>query len=82
MWEISSGVPPFKDLINRSDQELLYINIPKGYRENTIERTPDDYKELYEKCWDSIPEKRPKNEGNEDSALMGTEISIKNISAE
>ncbi|CAG8641882.1 3869_t:CDS:2, partial [Funneliformis mosseae] len=98
MWEISSGVPPFKDLISRSDQQLLCIKIINGYRENIIEDTPDDYKELYEKCWDSIPEKRPsikivleefkkmgfgiENEGNEDSIPMVNEISNKNISAE
>src|SRR5689334_3566162 len=59
MWEISSGVPPFKDLNSRSDHELLCINIPNGYRETTIEGTPEEYKELYEKCWNSISEIRP-----------------------
>ncbi|CAG8557370.1 2297_t:CDS:2 [Funneliformis mosseae] len=59
MWEISSGIPPFKNFTSKCDQDLLYFNIPKGYRENTIEGTPEDYKELFEKCWNSIPEKRP-----------------------
>ncbi|CAG8640582.1 3338_t:CDS:2, partial [Funneliformis mosseae] len=59
MWEISSGVPPFKYLNSRSDHEILCIKIPNGYRETTIEGTPEEYKELYEKCWNSIPEKRP-----------------------
>ncbi|CAG8600837.1 14781_t:CDS:2, partial [Funneliformis mosseae] len=78
------GIPPFKNFTSKCDQDLLYFNIPKGYRENTIEGTPEDYKELYEKCWNSIPEKRP-NEDNstyEYSTPIETEINIKNISAE
>ncbi|CAI2193564.1 13087_t:CDS:2, partial [Funneliformis geosporum] len=60
MWEISSGVPPFKELINKGDLVLLRLSIIDGYRENVIEETPEDYKKLYEKCWNSIPENRPK----------------------
>ncbi|CAI2176558.1 15702_t:CDS:2 [Funneliformis geosporum] len=59
MWEISSGIPPFKKFTSKCDQELLYFNIPKGFRENNIKGTPEDYRDLYEKCWDSIPDNRP-----------------------
>ncbi|CAI2198571.1 18045_t:CDS:1, partial [Funneliformis geosporum] len=59
MWEISSGVPPFKELISKGDQALLRLFIIDGYRENVIEETPEDYKMLYEKCWNSLPDNRP-----------------------
>ncbi|CAI2179327.1 17346_t:CDS:10, partial [Funneliformis geosporum] len=35
MWEISSGVLPFKDFISISDQELLIIKIINGYHEKS-----------------------------------------------
>ncbi|CAI2163288.1 20708_t:CDS:2 [Funneliformis geosporum] len=59
MWEISSGIPPFKELISKGDQALLRLFIIDGYRENVIEETPEDYKMLYEKCWNSLPGNRP-----------------------
>ncbi|CAI2193096.1 1384_t:CDS:2, partial [Funneliformis geosporum] len=59
MWKISSGVPPFKELISKGDLVLLRLSIIDGYRENFIEETSEDYKKLYEKCWNSIPENRP-----------------------
>ncbi|CAI2193974.1 4861_t:CDS:2, partial [Funneliformis geosporum] len=59
MWEISSGVPPFKELISKGDLVVLRLFIIDGHRENVIEGTPEDYKELYEKCWNSMPENRP-----------------------
>ncbi|CAG8656998.1 5370_t:CDS:2, partial [Funneliformis mosseae] len=30
-----------------------------GHRENAVKETPKLYEELYKKCWDSTPEKRP-----------------------
>ncbi|CAI2179073.1 11926_t:CDS:2 [Funneliformis geosporum] len=98
MWEISSGVLPFKDFISISDQELLIIKIINGYRENDLEETPDDYKELYKKCWDSVLMNRPSIKevlekfrkvglGIDDSTYENpnskeTEINIKSISTE
>ncbi|CAG8682505.1 10274_t:CDS:1, partial [Funneliformis mosseae] len=75
MWEISSGIPSFKNFTSKCDQDLLYFNIPNGYHENTIEGTPEDYKKLYENCWNSIPEKRPNiKKVLEEFKKMGFEI--------
>src|SRR4051812_31567670 len=59
MWEISSGVPPFKNLTSKCEKELLCYKIINGGRENVVENTPKLYEELYKKCWDSTPEERP-----------------------
>ena len=59
MWEISSGVPPFKNLTSKGEKELLCYKLIKGDREIAVEKTPKSYEELYTKCWDSTPEKRP-----------------------
>ncbi|PKC68056.1 kinase-like protein [Rhizophagus irregularis] len=56
MWEISSGCPPFKS----SDNIItLGLAINSGTRETTISGTPEEYKELYKKCWKQEPEQRP-----------------------
>ncbi|CAI2168716.1 4331_t:CDS:2 [Funneliformis geosporum] len=57
MWEISSGIPPFKDIIGEKLE--LTLDLIKGKREATIKNTPEDYEKLYKQCWDSEPEKRP-----------------------
>ncbi|CAI2172466.1 18843_t:CDS:2 [Funneliformis geosporum] len=76
MWEISSGFSPFKNLTSKCDLELLYLKIPKGYREDNVEVTPEDYKDLYEKCWDSLPDKRPSiKKVLEEFKKMGANIS-------
>ena len=57
MWEISSGYPPFKDNDNKA---ALAISIAgKGFREETIPDTPNEYEELYKNCWNQEPEQRP-----------------------
>ncbi|RIB07981.1 kinase-like domain-containing protein [Gigaspora rosea] len=57
LWEISSGKPPFRSFIPR---ESLAIHILKGNREEPMEKdTPQQYIELYKKCWDNVPDKRP-----------------------
>ncbi|GES97479.1 kinase-like domain-containing protein [Rhizophagus clarus] len=57
-WEITSGRPPF---YNRDDQSIFALchHICSGHREESIEGTPLEYQQLYEKCWDGNPESRP-----------------------
>ncbi|PKB98603.1 kinase-like protein [Rhizophagus irregularis] len=55
-WELSSGKKPFSD--DEYDSPLA-MKIKKGLREGMIERTPEKYSNLYTKCWDSDPDKRP-----------------------
>ncbi|CAG8605643.1 23878_t:CDS:2 [Cetraspora pellucida] len=55
-WELSSGHPPFE---NQQNYIILSINIIQGFRENMIPGTPEEYKNLYNKCWDADPDKRP-----------------------
>ncbi|RIB28359.1 kinase-like domain-containing protein [Gigaspora rosea] len=50
-WELSSGIPPFIAL--KAD------HIIKGNRENPIEGTPVDFKNLYCAAWDGYPDNRP-----------------------
>ena len=59
MWEISSGYPPFKDNISNIGIHALAIAINNGARETPIPNTPKEYQELYENCWNQIPEERP-----------------------
>ncbi|CAG8486833.1 25195_t:CDS:2, partial [Gigaspora margarita] len=54
-WELSSGRPPFENQSNMID---LAIKIIKGDRENIVYGTPE-YRNLYTKCWDADPYKRP-----------------------
>ncbi|CAG8568483.1 6368_t:CDS:2, partial [Cetraspora pellucida] len=55
-WELSSGRPPFE---NQQNCILLSINITQGLREDMISGTPEEYNNLYNKCWDADPYKRP-----------------------
>ncbi|RIB12263.1 kinase-like domain-containing protein [Gigaspora rosea] len=59
LWEISSGKPPFESTLQR---EAVAIQIYKGERETPIENTPEYYVELYQRCWDTDPAKRPETE--------------------
>ncbi|KAF0505214.1 calmodulin-dependent protein kinase [Gigaspora margarita] len=55
-WEITSGQPPF----NRFEhKEAIIVHVHEGKRETPVENTPNDYVELYQRCWDQDPEKRP-----------------------
>src|ERR1700752_1366254 len=56
LWEISSGRPPFQTFQSR---DTLVIHIFQGNREKPIEGTSFQYIELYQKCWDNDPAKRP-----------------------
>ncbi|RIB17418.1 kinase-like domain-containing protein [Gigaspora rosea] len=56
LWEISSGRSPFKSLKGRD--EITY-QIFAGKRETPVEGTPEPYIQLYSRCWDDDPDKRP-----------------------
>jgi len=56
MWEFTSGVPPFND---KAHDLQLCLSICKGERPKIIEKTPQCYANLMEKCWDEDPLKRP-----------------------
>src|ERR1043165_7767503 len=57
LWVISSGKPPFEDYDHKHDMILIGTILSK-IREERIPGTPDEYYELYSKCWDEEPEKR------------------------
>ncbi|PKC12336.1 kinase-like protein [Rhizophagus irregularis] len=56
LWEITSGRRPFNDVENRN---ILIFHIIESRREDPIVGTPLEYQQLYQKCWDGDPEKRP-----------------------
>ncbi|KAG9299656.1 hypothetical protein G9A89_020827 [Geosiphon pyriformis] len=55
MWEISSGVPPFRGL----PKDVVAYKAITGEREKPIPGTPPEYMQLYQRCWDEQPEQRP-----------------------
>ncbi|CAB5189732.1 unnamed protein product [Rhizophagus irregularis] len=65
LWEITSGRPPFHDdnvSQAQDDPEQSNLRYHIGYlnlREKPIDGTPLEYQQLYQKCWDGDPEKRP-----------------------
>ncbi|KAG9306767.1 hypothetical protein G9A89_005667 [Geosiphon pyriformis] len=54
MWEISAGRAPFP----KSNDSLIF-SICNGKRETPIIGTPIAYHQLYSRCWDFDPERRP-----------------------
>ncbi|KAF0420603.1 kinase-like protein [Gigaspora margarita] len=56
LWEISSGNPPFKSLNGRDE---ITFRIYRGEREKPVKDAPDPYVQLYTRCWDEDPNKRP-----------------------
>ncbi|RIB17419.1 kinase-like domain-containing protein [Gigaspora rosea] len=56
LWEISSGRPPFASCTGRD--EVIY-KIFKGMRETPVEGTPNEYIDLYTRCWNEEPSDRP-----------------------
>jgi hypothetical protein len=58
LWEISSGHPPFYNT-SQNGSSLRDDIGNKNLREKPIEDTPPKYQQLYEKCWDGDPGKRP-----------------------
>src|SRR5205807_10335929 len=55
LWELTSGKRPFK---NSSSFQINSL-ISSGKREQPISGTPSAYIDLYTKCWDEEPTKRP-----------------------
>ncbi|CAG8509532.1 8451_t:CDS:2 [Diversispora eburnea] len=55
LWEISSGRPPFENLMPFE----MIIRIHQGLRETPVEDTLKDYEDLYKYCWDQEPSERP-----------------------
>ncbi|KAF9136993.1 hypothetical protein BG015_002918 [Linnemannia schmuckeri] len=56
LWELTSGHGAFA----RVAQDVpLAVSILNGKREQPVEGTPQGYQELYERCWETDPTKRP-----------------------
>ncbi|CAO3564843.1 unnamed protein product [Mortierella alpina] len=56
LWELTSGHSAF----SKMPQDVqLAVSIMNGKREQAVEGTPNLYRELYERCWESDPELRP-----------------------
>ncbi|KAF0439664.1 Myosin V [Gigaspora margarita] len=55
-WELSSGVPPFK---NKSDPKEIPIYVINGGRETPIDGTPVYFMNIYFDAWDGDPNLRP-----------------------
>ncbi|PKY51538.1 kinase-like protein, partial [Rhizophagus irregularis] len=59
LWEISSGQKPFKSYNCFYHQPKLMLEISEGKRETPIPNTPNDYINIYTKCWKNNPSDRP-----------------------
>ncbi|KAF9585728.1 hypothetical protein BGW38_001026 [Lunasporangiospora selenospora] len=56
LWELTTGHSAFAKV----PQDVhLAVAILNGKRELSVEDTPVEYRELYERCWDTDPAKRP-----------------------
>ncbi|KAF9584774.1 hypothetical protein BGW38_005232 [Lunasporangiospora selenospora] len=56
LWELTSGHSAFAKM---AQDVQLAVAILNGKREQPIEGTPLTYQELYEQCWEPMPETRP-----------------------
>src|SRR5438128_1747785 len=56
LWEISSKKPPCNGLKDNNAIQIFRLN---SKRDAPVLGTPKDYIELYSKCWNDDPEKRP-----------------------
>ncbi|KAF9935331.1 hypothetical protein FBU30_003121 [Linnemannia zychae] len=64
LWEISSGRPPFEDLItpeNIQNGALVSLaqNIVAGRRERPVKGTDPIFEDIYTRCWAANPQDRP-----------------------
>ncbi|CAG8658481.1 15576_t:CDS:2, partial [Dentiscutata heterogama] len=55
-WELSTGVPPFKNI---EDVKELTLHIITGKRETPIDGTPIDFVKLYTNAWNGDADLRP-----------------------
>ncbi|KAF0512890.1 kinase-like protein [Gigaspora margarita] len=58
-WELSSGVPPFKNI---ESQIRIALRVIKGGRETPINGTPVDFMNIYRDAWNGDPNSHPKIE--------------------
>ena len=56
MREIFAGHPPFDD---KGHDCFLILEICKGLRPSLLSNMPADCIQMMEKCWDTVPSKRP-----------------------
>ncbi|RHZ83512.1 hypothetical protein Glove_91g34 [Diversispora epigaea] len=54
-WELSSGIPPFDNLLSLDILEM----VKSGLREAPINGTPEDYIKIYSNAWKDNPKQRP-----------------------
>src|SRR6185312_13357871 len=74
LWEISSGKIPCGGVITIYQILLCRLN---GFRDSPFPGTPESYIDLYSKCWDEDPNKRPAIETvNELLKSLITQLSI------
>ncbi|CAG8450516.1 6879_t:CDS:2 [Dentiscutata erythropus] len=57
MWSISSGKLPFENITNQTD--LINQIVTEDIRENPVNGIPQEYLDLYLRCWKLNPEERP-----------------------
>ncbi|CAG8617572.1 16670_t:CDS:2, partial [Dentiscutata heterogama] len=75
-WELTSGIPPFKNL----GRDQIPFKIAKRIREKIIDNTPLDYANLFKKCWDDEPDQRPSLDQVLDKLdKLSTEITVEFI---
>jgi len=56
MWEFSAGYRPFSEIPH---DFRLAVEICNGVRPKIVDKTPECYKELMQKCWHDNPDERP-----------------------
>ncbi|KAF0495977.1 kinase-like protein [Gigaspora margarita] len=56
LWEITSGRPPFDSYENKI---AIVTQVNNGVRETPVKDTPETFVNLYKRCWDKDPGKRP-----------------------
>ncbi|KAF9359119.1 Nuclear receptor sub 2 group C member 2 [Mortierella sp. AD094] len=64
LWEISSGRPPFDDLLTPQNIQngainSLAQNIVAGRRERPVQGVDPIYEDIYTRCWHPNPQERP-----------------------
>src|SRR5581483_9290285 len=59
LWEISSGKIPCEGVTTNYEILLYRLN---GSRDSPFPGTPEQYIDLYSKCWDEDPNRRPSSE--------------------